>query len=138
VLERGLRPGLCAIVALLALAAPSVAATEGAKGRFCGRSGCVAIPHPLAISMSQRNESFSPASRPRPAPFYRIKIKAAGEGYISRTIIWVPSRKLWFDKQYALPPLPGFWRTESDRSQLRRLARTVRPFPAPAHWVLPR
>jgi len=88
--------------------------------------------------MSQRNESFSPAGAPRLAPYYRIHIKATGEGYINRTIIWVPSRKLWYDKQYTMPPLPGFWRTESDRYQLRLLARVVKPFPAPAHWVLPK
>lgn len=135
---RNLRLLLCAIVGLLALVAPSVAATDGATGRFCGSTGCVAIPHALAISMSQRNESFSPASKPRPAPFYRIKIKAVGEGYVSRTIIWVPSRKLWFDKQYTTPSMTGFWRTESDHSALKRLAAKARPFPAPAHWVLPK
>jgi hypothetical protein len=98
----------------------------------------VAVPHALAISMSQRNESFNPASAPRPAPFYRIRIKATGEGYIDRTVIWVPSRKLWYDKQYTVPPLPGFWRTESDHAALTRLAKSVKPFPAPTHWVLPR
>jgi hypothetical protein len=126
---------VCSIVALLALAATSSAATDGATGRFCGTGKCVAIPRALAISLSQRNESFSPASAPRPAPFYRIRIKATGEGYINRTVIWVPSKKLWFDKQYTTPALPGFWRTESDRRDLRLLARRVRPLPAPAHWV---
>ena len=140
VLRGTLRLGLCSIVALLALATTSLAATEGATGRFCGVAKCVPIPRALAISLSQRNESFTPASAPRPAPFFRIRIKARGEGYIDRTVIWVPSRKLWYDKQYTIPPLPGFWRTESDRAQLRLLARGTRPFPAPAHWarVLPK
>jgi hypothetical protein len=138
-----LRLGLCSTLALLALAATSFATTQGATGRFCGAGKCVRIPAPIATTLSQRNEGgFEPASAPRPAPFYRIKIKATGEGYISRTIIWVPSRKLWFDKEYTIPPLPGFWRTENARTDrgLSRLTRMVRPFPPPAHWarVLPK
>ena len=131
-----LRLLLSSIVALLALAAPSAAATDGAKGRLCGRTGCVAIPHALAVGLAQRSESYSPASRPRPAPFYRIKIKGTGEGYISRTIVWVPSRKVWFSKDYVTPPLPGDWRTETKKRWLRLVTRTVKPFPAPAHLAL--
>ena len=133
-----LRLGPCSALTLLALAATSFATTQGATGRFCGAGKCVWIPAPIATTLSQRNEGgFEPASAPRPAPFYRIKIKATGEGYISRTIIWVPSRKLWFDKEYTIPPLPGFWRSDNARIDrgLRRLTRMVRPFPPPAHWA---
>lgn len=125
---------------MLVLAATASAASEGATARLCGAGKCIPISAPLATKLSQRYESFSPASAPRPAPFYRIKVKGTGEGYISRTIIWVPSRKLWFAKDYVTPPLPGSWRTETTNRELRHLARMATPFPAPAHWarVLPR
>jgi hypothetical protein len=130
------------MLALLAFAATSSATTDTAKGLLCGTAKCLTIPTRLATALSQRDESFEPASAPRPAPFYRIKIKGTGEGYISRTIIWVPSRKLWFSKDYVTPPLPGSWRTEDARTRrvVRGLTRVVRPFPAPAHWarVLPK
>lgn len=135
-----LRLALCSTLTLLVLAATSFASTQGATGRFCGARKCLRIPVPLATKFSQRDESYEPASAPRPAPFYRIKIKGTGEGYISRTIIWVPSRKVWFSKDYVNPPLPGNWRTETTKRWLRRATRTVKPFPAPAHWarVLPK
>lgn len=140
VLRGVLRLVLFSTMPLLALAATSFATTDGAQGRFCGAASCVPIPAPLATTLSRRSESFQPASTPRPAPFYRIRIKATGEGYINRTIIWVPSRKLWFLKEYVTPSLPGYWRTENTSADrgLRRLARMVKPFPAPARWVLPK
>ena len=135
-----LRLGLSSAVAALALATTAFAASEGATAHFCGAGRCIPISKSEATKLSQRNESFSPASAPRPAPFYRIKVKGTGEGYISRTIIWVPSRKLWFSKDYVTPPLPGDWRTETTNRELRRLARMTKLFPAPARWarVLPR
>jgi hypothetical protein len=125
---------------LLLPTAGSLGATTGATGTFCGAAHCVRIPVSLAVPLSQRNESFVSVSAPKPAPFYRITIHATGEGYINRTILWVPSRKLWYLKEYVTPPLSGYWRTENARLDpaLVRLAHSVRPFPAPKHWVVPK
>ena len=116
--------------------------TKTTHGKLCGKTKCVALPSALAIRLAQRNGAYSASSAPKPAPYYRIVIKSTGEGYISSTIIWVPSRKLWFDKQYLSPPLPGYWRTDDPkaRPQFTALARKLKAFPAPAHWktVLPR
>ena len=120
-------------------ASHAVAATSGAKGTFCGASRCVALPPALAVTLSQRNESFSSAPTPKRTPFYRITIKASGEGFINRTIIWVPSARVWYLKEYVTPPNPGYWRSENPATTaaLNRLATKIKPFPAPAHWMLP-
>jgi hypothetical protein len=125
---------------LLLPTAGSLGATTGATGRLCGATRCVRIPAALATPLSQRNEAFVSVSAPKPAPFYRITIKATGEGYINRTILYVPPRKLWYLKEYVTPPLPGYWRTENARLEpaLGQLAHSVRPFPAPKHWILPK
>lgn len=138
--QRVLIIGLCVAVPMLGLVPVSGASTSGAKGRFCGASKCVTIPAALATALSQRNDSFQPASIPKPAPFYRITITATGEGFINRTIIWVPSRKLWYLKEYVTPTLPGYWRTENAETDagLGRLVKMARPFAAPKHWVLPK
>ena len=129
-----------ATVLALGLVPASGAATSGAKGRFCGASKCVAIPPALATTLSRRDDSFQPASAPKPAPFYRITVTAKGEGYINRMIIWVPSRKLWFLKEYVSPPLSGYRRNANAKSDpgLAQLAKIVKPFAAPSRWVLPK
>lgn len=130
---------LILVAALVLTVGVARAATTGASGRFCGAGRCVRIPAALATALAQRNDAFQPASAPRPAPFYRINIAATGEGYINRTILWVPSRKLWYLKEYVSPPLPGYRRTENAGLDpaLARLARLVRPL-RPTHWVLPK
>jgi hypothetical protein len=125
---------------LLLPTAGSLAATTRATGTLCGATRCIRLPASLAVPLSQRNESFVSVSAPKPAPFYRITIHAKGEGYVNRTILWVPSRKLWYLKEYVTPPLAGYWRTTNVRLDpaLTRLAGSVRPFPAPKHWIVPK
>lgn len=92
------------------------------------------------MTLSQRTDVFSSAGAPRPAPYYRIVIKAALAEHIGRTILWVPSKKLWFDAEDVTPPLPGFWRTAGtakDFPGLAALAGKVTLYPAPKRWVLP-
>lgn len=137
---RRLSAALVTAVAL-ALVATAYALTPGASGKVCGVT-CKTLPSTLAKSLSQRNGTFSPANTPKPSPYYRIVIKGHREGFISRTIIWVPSRKLWFDKQYLTPPIDAYWRTDqpSLRSKLEAFVRNLGPHPAPAKWskVLPK
>jgi hypothetical protein len=129
--------GLTALVAFACLVGASWAAGS-AKGKLCGASGCLALPPALALQLSERNDTFSNASRPKPAPYYKIVIQAAGEGHISRTILWVPSKKLWFDAEDVSPPLPGYWRTaRATAPALAALAAKVKLFAAPKRWVLP-
>lgn len=128
-------------IATLALVASASAATPGATGKVCGVK-CKTLTSALAKSLAQRNGAFSNANTPEPAPYYRFIIKSHREGFISRTIVWVPSRKLWYDKEYVTPPLGGFWRTDqvSLRSKLKNFVRNLKPHPAPAKWskVLPK
>ena len=128
-------------IATLALAAGSSAVTPGATGKVCGAK-CKTLTSTLAKSLAQRNGAFTNANTPKPAPYYRFIIKGHREGFISRTIIWVPSRKLWYDKEYVTPPLSGYWRTDqvSLRSKLTAFVRNLKPPPAPAKWssVLPK
>jgi hypothetical protein len=117
-----------------------LAAHSGATGTFCGAgSRCTAIPLTLAVTLSQRNDAFHDVPAPRATSYYRIKITASGEGYINRTIIWVPSAKAWYLKEYVTPPLPGYWRNANPAATpgLLKLARKVRPFAPPRHWILP-
>lgn len=96
---------------------------------------CVAIPSDLAVLLSQRDDSFSPKSKPRPRPYYKVRVTADGtEGYISRLIVWVPSKHLFRAKDYADPPLPAYWRSgnpqyESQFAQAVQAA-ALKPFPA--------
>jgi|SRR5690348_767085 len=113
-------------------------AAGGAKGKLCGGSGCVALPAALALQLSERNDTFSSESTPKPSPYYKIVIQATGEGHISRTILWVPSKKLWFDAEDLTPPIPGYWRTaRATAPALASLTTKVRLFPAPKRWILP-
>ena len=130
----------CLVAAILA--ATALAAATGAHGKVCGKTKCLVLPRSLATHLSQREGTYTSPRAPKPAPYYRIAIKASGDGYINRTIIWVPSRRLWFLKEYVTPPGPGYWRTDDPRvrAPLLRLVRRVKPHPAPTSWkaVLPR
>jgi hypothetical protein len=56
---------------------------------------------------------------------YKLRIRSDGtEGYISRLIVWVPSKHLFRDKEYVTPPLPAFWRigNKDHEAQLTQLA----------------
>jgi hypothetical protein len=128
------------MVAGLVSAGSSLARAEGASGKLCGaESRCVVLPAALATTLSQRNDSFSDVPTPRRAPYFRITIKARGEGYINRTIVWVPSARAWWLKEYVTPPNPGYWRSANPKTTpaLTRLARKLRPFATPARWVVP-
>ena len=129
--------GLTTLVACACLASTSWAAGS-AKGKLCGSSGCVALPPALALQLSERNDTFSNASTPKSAPYYKIVIQATGEGHIGRTILWVPSKKLWFDAEDVTPSAPGYWRTARATSPaLAALAEKVKMFAAPKRWILP-
>ena len=55
---------------------------------------CVALPGSIAATLAQRNDTYDLLSARR-APFYRIVILAhAREGYVGRTIIYMPSLHL--------------------------------------------
>jgi hypothetical protein len=128
------------LVALVvsALHASVVWAAGGAKGKLCDASGCVALPATLALQLSERNDTFSSTSTPKPSPYYKIVIQGTGEGHISRTILWVPSKKLWFDAENVTPLAPGYWRTARATSPaLAALTTKVRLFPTPKRWILP-
>ena len=132
-----------AAVAAGVLASTAVGALAGARGTVCGGSGCVTLARPLAVALSQRNDTFSDVSQPKPSPYYRITIKASGEGFTNRTIIWVPSAKdEWFVEDYVTPPAPGYWRTPNRAvlSRLRSAVAKLRPFAAPTRWsrILPK
>ena len=145
---RGSRLVLLASIAAGMLAVSVVASSasahaDGASGRICGATKCLNLPSRLAVPLSQRNESFSDVPQPKPSPYYRITIKATGEGFINRKIIWVPSAKdAWFLKEYVTPPLSGYWRTPNSAllPRLRSAVAHLRPFPGPPKWsrVLPK
>jgi hypothetical protein len=132
---------LVTLAAVVSAASPDAQAAT-VHARLCGAKKCEALSASLAKYLGRRNGSFAPAKAPKPAPYYRIVVKEHGEGFVNRTIIWVPSRKLWYDKQYLSPPLAGYWRTDDVklRPKLERLAHSFKPFPAPKHWsrVLPK
>ena len=129
-------------IAALALAASAYAVTPGATGKVCGATKCKTLTSALAKALGERNGAYSATSAPKPARYYRIVVKSHREGFISSTIIWVPSRKLWFDRQYLTPPVSGYWRTDevSLRSKLTAFVRNLKPYPTPVKWssVLPK
>src|SRR5262245_41960977 len=130
-----------ATLVVVACSASAASAAGSATGKLCGASGCISLPRSLALRLSVQDDVFYPAQTPRPAPYYKIVIHATGEEHINRTIVWVPSKRVWFDAKDLTPPLPGSWRTEGtekDFPGLVALAGKVKLYPAPKHWVLPR
>ena len=132
-----------ALLAAIVFTSSSVARSAGATGRICGATRCLSLPSRLAVPLSERNESFSGVPMPKPSPYYRIMIKGTGEGFINRTIIWVPSAKdAWSLKEYVTPPTPGYWRTPNSAllPRLRAVVAHLRAFPPPSGWsrVLPK
>jgi hypothetical protein len=106
-----------------------------ASGRLCGVNACADLPSTIAAEMAQRGDTFSPASKPRPRPYYKVRVQADGtEGYISVYVVWVPSKHVFRMKEYVTPPLAAYWRTgnkdyESQFAQLVQASK-LRPFPA--------
>ena len=132
VLRRNL---VVACVALALSGAAASAAETHVKGEICGVNACAAIPSDLAVVLSQRDDAFNPKSKPRPRLYYKVRVTADGtEGYISRLIVWVPSKHLFRAKDYVDPPLPPYWRTGNQQyeSQFAQVVQTdaLKPFPA--------
>jgi len=137
---RTLGATLAAACLAAALPATGTPATGSATGKICGAAGrCLTLPRPLAIELSKRNGGFDSLATPRRAPYYRIEIKATGEGYISKTILWVPSAHVWFLKEHTRWPDAGYWRTDdkTTRAALTRVVRRLSPLPARRRWAPP-
>ena len=131
-----------ATLVVVACSASAASAAGSATGKLCGASGCVVLPRALALPLSEENDTFTPAGKPRPAPYYKIVIHGTGEGHLpNRTILWVPSKKVWFDAEDHTPYPPlRFWRSEGtakDFPGLAALAGKLTPYAAPRRWVLP-
>jgi hypothetical protein len=127
---------------VLQLLAALLIAAGGANGTFCGASGCVALPPGLAAQLARRDDTYSLLSRPKPAPYFAIHIHAHGEGYTSRTLYWLPARKIVYSREfpYPYPPLDGYWRGEiaGTHAGLAGLAAKAKAFAAPARWPTPK
>ncbi len=127
----------CAVVPLalaLGIAAASASDTH-VTAQVCGVNACADLPSALAVQLATRDDSFSPASKPKPRPYYKVKFKTDGtEGYVSGWLIWVPSKHLFRTKYYVTPPLPPNWRTgnKAYEAQFNQAvqAGAVRAFPA--------
>lgn len=119
------------IVALVAASASDTHVTA----QVCGVNACANLPSDLAVKLSQRDDSFSPASKPKPRPYYKVKFKTDGtEGYVAGWVIWVPSKHLfrvWYD---VFPKLAPYWRTGNKDYEMQFMqavnAGAIKPFPA--------
>jgi hypothetical protein len=131
----------CAVVLLalaLSIAAASASDTH-VTAQVCGVKACADLPSALAVALSQRDDSFSPKSKPKPLPYYKIMFKTDGsEGYVSGVIIWVPSKHLfraWYD---TFPKGPPYWRTGNKAYEAQFMqavhAGAVKPFPSKRHY----
>jgi hypothetical protein len=131
---RLLRWGVVCAVSGLSVTAAFGADTHAA-GVICGVNACADLPSTVVIPLSQRNNSFNPARRPKPRPYYKVRIKSDGtDGYISELIVWVPSKHVFRMKEYVTPPLAAYWRTGNPgfEAQFAKVVQSgnVKPFPA--------
>jgi glyoxylase-like metal-dependent hydrolase (beta-lactamase superfamily II) len=131
-----------ATLAVFACIATAASAAGSATGKLCGASGCVVLPQALALPLSETNDTFTSAGTPRPAAYYKIVIHGTGDGHIpNRTILWVPSKNVWFDAKDHTPyGSTEYWRTAGtakDFPELAAFAAKVKLYPAPKRWVLP-
>ena len=137
---------LAAVVAVFAIAlvflSIASADTSHATGKLCGVNTCADISPALAAQLSGRmfptnppNDTFSLTSKPKPHPYYKVRITGDGTTwYISKLIVWVPSKHLFRVKEYTRPALAPYWRTgnaayENQFAQVVRSGK-VNPFPA--------
>jgi hypothetical protein len=131
----------CAVVPLalaLSIAAASASDTH-ATAQVCGVKACADLPSDVAVKLSQRDDSFSPKSKPKPLPYYKIVVKTDGsEGYVSLRVIWVPSKHLFRVKYDVTPPLGAYWRTGNKEYEAQFMdavhAAALKPFPASRHY----
>jgi hypothetical protein len=123
----------------LGIAAASASDTH-VTAQLCGPKTCVDLPSALAVQLSQRDDSFSPASKPKPRSYYKIKFKTDGtEGYVAGWLIWVPSKhrfRVWYD---VFPKLAPYWRTGNKEYEAQFMQAVnmgaVKPFPANRHYM---
>ncbi len=126
---------LAVVGSAVALTSVAAGSDTHASGLLCGDNACADLPSNIAVEMAQRGDSFSPASKPRPRPYYKVRVKSDGtEGYISLYVVWVPSKHVFRMKEYVTPPLAAYWRSgnkeyESQFAQLVQ-ASELKPFPA--------
>jgi hypothetical protein len=126
---------LALVGSAVTLASVAAGSDTHASGRLCGVNACADLPSTIAVEMAQRGDSFSPASKPRPRPYYKVRVTSDGtEGYISLYVVWVPSKHVFRMKEYVTPPLAAYWRTgnkdyESQFAQLVQAGK-LKPFPA--------
>jgi hypothetical protein len=139
--SRNVLAGVAVFVIALTVLGIASADTTHATGKLCGRNGCADIPAALAAELSQMfgNDTFSLTSKPKPRPYYKVRITADGtEWYISKLIVWVPSKHLFRVKEYIGPTLAPYWRTgnPAHESQFAQVVRSgkVKPFPASGRY----
>ena len=127
------------LIVALATAAAASASDTHVTAQVCGPKSCADLSSDLAVKLATRDDSFSPKSRPKPFPYYKVTFKADGtEGYVSGWLIWVPSKHLFRTKYYVTPPLPANWRTGNKEyeAQFMQAVHTggLKPFPAKLHY----
>src|SRR5262245_16916994 len=136
------KSALFGAVLLLALALSITAAPASdthVTAQVCGVNACADLPSALAVQLATRDDSFSPASKPKPGSYYKITFKTDGtEGYVAGWLIWVPSKhvfRVWYD---TFPKGTPYWRTGNKmyESQFMQAvhAAAVKPFPASRHY----
>jgi hypothetical protein len=129
-------------VVLSALALGSAAASASdihVTAQVCGINACADLPSALAVQLATRDDSFSPASKPKPRSYYKVKFATDGtEGYVAGWLIWVPSKhrfRVWYD---TFPKGAPFWRTGNEvyEAQFMQAAHAgaLKPFPASGHY----
>jgi hypothetical protein len=133
------------VIALTVLGLAS-ADTTHATGKLCGANTCADISPALAAQLSGRifltnipNDTFSLTSKPKPHPYYKVRITGDGTVlYISKLIVWVPSKHLFRVKEYVRPALAPYWRTGNAayENQFAQVAQSqkLKPFPASGRY----
>jgi hypothetical protein len=144
------RKVIAAVVAIFAIALTVLgiasADTTHATAKLCGANTCADLSPALAAQLSGRifptdipNDTFSLTAKPKPHPYYKVRITGDGTVlYISKLIVWVPSKHLLRVKEYVRPALAPYWRTgnaayENQFAQVAQ-ARKLTPFPASGRY----
>ena len=142
----GPRNVLAAVVAVFAIALTALgiasADTTHATAKLCGLNGCVNVSSALADELSRRmgvSDTFNLVSKPSPLPYYKVRITADGtEWYISKLMVWVPSKHLFRVREYIMPPQSPYWRTGNSalENQFAKVvqSRKLKPFPASGRY----
>ena len=144
------RLGLVGALAAVLLAVPAAGAKEPPTTTVCGRSldsslhrTCLVLDYRDDLAQllnDSRHQSFVVRARPKPAPYYTVRIHFREDSRWDWWFLYAPARKAIRQNtpDGVTEPVGRsvYWQTVPSKvtEAFERLSKRLRPFPAPRRW----